>query len=78
MAETTDQVARVQNLKRTIEAGRTRRAQAQAAKDQAEQSLAALLAEHGVTSIEELASKATEAQGQAELMLSTAEQALAQ
>lgn len=73
-----DQVQRVQALRRTIEAGRTRRAQAEAAKEHAEQSLQALLAEHGVTTVQELEAKAREAQEQAELMLSTAEQALAQ
>lgn len=73
----TDHVARVQKLRRTVEEGRERRTRAQATVEHAQQSLSALLAEHGVQTIEELVAKAQEAEQQAELMLSTAEQALA-
>lgn len=73
-----DLVARVQALRATIEAGRDRRVRATAAKEQAEQSLAALLQEHGCTTIDELVLKANEARAAAETMLTSAEQALAQ
>lgn len=72
----TTEIERVQALRRTVAAGRERAVRAQTTKEQAEQSLAALLAEHGCTTIEELNTKAAQAQQAAQDMLAAAEAAI--
>lgn len=68
-----DPVARLQSLRKAVETGRDAKARAEAVAEQAQGQLAAILAQHQVSSVDELAARVEQARQAAEVELAKAE-----